>query len=267
MTPDPADVLRLEGVTVRRWGRTILGPLDWTVGAGERWVVFGPNGSGKTTLLQVASTYLWPSTGTVHALGARIGDVDARQLRESIGYAGSGLERAISDDIDALDVVLTARHAALAPWWHRYTAADRRRASHLLGRMGVGDFAARAFGTLSTGERRRVQIARSLMPNPRLLLLDEPGAGLDLGARESLVEDLAALARDPALAAIVLVSHHVEEIPAGFGHALVLGSGRAVAGGPIESALASGPLSTAFGRPLAAEHVDGRFSARGVRTP
>ncbi|MEW5989914.1 MAG: ATP-binding cassette domain-containing protein [Chloroflexota bacterium] len=265
MAADPAEVLRLDGVTVRRSGRTILGPIDWTVRAGERWAVFGPNGSGKTTLLQVASTYLWPSTGSVRVLGESIGAVDARQLRESIGYAGSGLERAISDDIQALDVVMTARHAALAPWWHRYTDADRDRAVGLLRRLGVGSFVDRAFGTLSTGERRRVQIARALMPDPRLLLLDEPGAGLDLGARESLVEDLDVLARDPALAAIVLVSHHVEEIPSGFGHALVLGSGRAVAAGPIETALASGPLSTAFDRPLVVEHVDGRIVARGVR--
>jgi len=267
LTPGDEAVLRLDGVTVRRSGRSILGPLDWAVGRGERWVVFGPNGSGKTTLLQVASTYLWPSSGEVRVLGARIGDVDARELRERIGYAGSGLERAIGDDIDALDVVMTARHAALAPWWHRYSEADRDRAGRLLERLGVGDLASRAFGTLSTGERRRVQIARALMPDPSLLLLDEPGAGLDLGARESLVEDLAALAADPALAAIVLVSHHVEEIPAGFGHALVLGSGRAVASGPIAGALASEPLSAAFGRPLAVEHVDGRITARGVRVP
>ncbi|MCI0583885.1 MAG: ATP-binding cassette domain-containing protein [Chloroflexi bacterium] len=262
-----AEVLGLDSVTVRRSGRPMLGPLSWTVNAGERWVVFGPNGSGKTTLLQVASTYLWPSTGEVRVLGARIGDIDARQLRETIGYAGSALERAIGDDIEALDVVMTARHAALAPWWHRYTEADRDRAAGLLERLGVGSFSSRTFGTLSTGERRRVQIARALMPDPRLLLLDEPGAGLDLGARESLVEDLAALAGDPALAAIVLVSHHVEEIPTGFGHALVLGSGRAVSSGPLRTALASEPLSAAFGRPLAVEHLDGRITARGVRLP
>ena len=265
MTSDAAEVLRLDGVAVRRSGRTILGPVDWTVRAGERWVIIGPNGSGKTTLLQVASTWLWPSAGTVEVLGERIGGVDARLLRQTIGYAGSGLERAISDEVTALDIVVTARHAALAPWWHRYSDADRARAAGLLNRMGVGDLGARTFGTLSTGERRRVQIARALMPEPRLLLLDEPAAGLDLGARESLVEDLATLARDRSLAAIVLVSHHVEEIPAGFGHALILGSGCAVASGPVDSALASGPLSTAFGRPLLVERVDGRFAARGAR--
>ncbi len=263
MPTEAGDVLTLDGVAVRRSGREILGPIDWSVREGERWVVFGPNGSGKTTLLQVASTYLWPSSGTVTILGERIGAVDARQLRERIGYAGSGLERVLSDDVTALDLVMTARHAALGPWWHRYTRGDRERASGLLARLGVGQLADRAFGTLSTGERRRVQIARALMPDPRLLLLDEPGAGLDLGARESLIEDLATLAGDPSLRAIVLVSHHVEEIPAGFEHALVLGSGCAVAAGPIATALASGPLTTAFGRPLVVERANGRFTARG----
>lgn len=264
MATEPAEVLRLDGVAVRRSGRTILGPLDWTVRDGERWVVFGPNGSGKTTLLQIASTYLWPSAGSVSVLGERIGAVDARALREAIGYAGSGLERSISDDVLALDVVMTARHAALAPWWHRYSEEDRIRAGQLLDRMGVGEFADRPFGLLSTGERRRVQIARAMMPDPRLLLLDEPGAGLDLGAREALVEDLAALTRDRSLAAIVLVSHHVEEIPRGFGHALVLGRGRAVASGSIDTSLASGPLSAAFGIPLVVDRTDGRFVARGT---
>jgi iron complex transport system ATP-binding protein len=264
LAPDADEVLRLEGVTVRRAGRTILGPLDWTVRRGERWVVFGPNGSGKTTLLQVASTYLWPSSGTLSVLGDAIGTVDARTLRETIGYAGSGLERAIGDEVTALDVVMTARHAALAPWWHRYTAADRERARTLLDRMGIADLAGIPFGVLSTGERRRAQIARALMPEPLLLLLDEPGAGLDLGARESLVADLGALAEDPGLATIVLVSHHVEEIPGGFGHALILGSGRAVARGPIDAALASGPLSAAFGQALVVERSNGRFVARGV---
>ncbi|MBA3877133.1 MAG: iron ABC transporter ATP-binding protein [Anaerolinea sp.] len=263
---EPAEVLQLDGVAVRRSGRTILGPIDWTARTGERWIVFGPNGSGKTTLLQIASTYLWPSAGSVAVLGRRIGGVDARELRETIGYAGSALERAISDDVTALDVVMTARHAALAPWWHRYTDADRARARDLLDRMGVGAFEDRPFGLLSTGERRRVQIARALMPDPRLLLLDEPGAGLDLGARESLLDDLATLARDARLAAIVLVSHHIEEIPTGFGHALVLSEGRAVATGPIESVLASGPLSAAFGIELVVERSDGRFAARGGRT-
>ena len=184
-------ILRLTGVSVRRAGRTILGPIDWAVGDGERWVVVGPNGSGKTTLVQVASTYLWPTTGSVEVLGETIGQVDARELRRRVGYAGAGLEAAIDPGLTALDVVVTARHAALAPWWHEFDAADRDRAARsLLDDIGAGGLADHAFGTLSTGERRRVQIARALMPDPDLLILDEPGASLDLGARETLVRDL-----------------------------------------------------------------------------
>ncbi|MEO7664846.1 MAG: ATP-binding cassette domain-containing protein [Candidatus Limnocylindrales bacterium] len=258
-------VIDLRSVAVRREGRTILGPLDWTVAPGERWALIGPNGSGKTTLLQVASTWLWPSSGSVAILGSAMGAVDARELRRHIGYAGSGLERAIPDDLPAIDVVMTARHGALAPWWHRYTTEDRDRAMAGLERFGVGELASRPFGVLSTGERRRVQIARALLPEPRLLLLDEPGSGLDLGARETLVEDLEALAGDPALEAIVIVSHHLEEIPRGFGHALVLASGLAVGAGPIGEVLTSRILSEAFGRPLVVEASGGRFFGRAAR--
>jgi len=260
-TVDPGAVLELTGVEVRRSGGSILGPIDWTVRRGERWVILGPNGSGKTTLVQVASTYLWPSAGTVRVLGAEIGAVDARELRRRIGYASSALERQIGDDLTALDVVRTARHAALGPWWHRYTSADRDRALGLLERLGVGAFAERPFGLLSTGERRRVQIARALMPEPEVLILDEPSASLDLGAREALVRDLDGLAADAGLAALVLVNHHVEEIPRSFDHALVLAEGRAVASGPIEDALTAESLRSAFRLPIAVERRDGRFRA------
>ena len=254
-------ILRLTGVSVRRSGRTILGPIDWAVDDGERWVVVGPNGSGKTTLVHVASTYLWPTTGAVEVLGETIGRVDARELRRRVGYAGSGLEVAIDPGLSALDVVVTARHAALGPWWHEFTDADRDRARLLLTEIGAGDLESHSFGTLSTGERRRVQIARALMPDPDLLILDEPGASLDLGARETLVRDLGRLAARNEPRGLVLVTHHVEEIPPGFGHALVLGAGQAVAAGPIESTLASPVLSRAFGLPIAVERRNGRFSA------
>jgi iron complex transport system ATP-binding protein len=257
-----APVLALRGVAVRRSGRTILGPIDWTVRPGERWVILGPNGAGKTTLVQVASTYLWPSDGDVAVLGAQIGRVDARELRRRIGYAGSGLERAIDDSLTALDVVRTARHAALGPWWHAYSAADDRRALELLERLSVGWLADRSFGTLSTGERRRVQIARALMPGPALLILDEPSASLDLGARETLVRDLDGLAADPDLEAILLVNHHVEEIPPGFTHALVLGHGRVVGAGRIGETLTGDVLGTAFELPIEVEERAGRFAAR-----
>jgi iron complex transport system ATP-binding protein len=254
-------ILRLNGVSVRRAGRTILGPVDWQIEAGERWVVLGPNGSGKTTLVQVASTYLWPTTGAVEVLGETIGRVDARELRRRIGYAGAGLEAAFDPNLTAVDVVMTARHAALAPWWHHFTAADRDRAARLLDEIGAGAIAEHEFGTLSTGERRRVQIARALMPDPDLLILDEPGASLDLGARETLVRDLGRLAARPSPRGVVLVTHHVEEIPPGFGHALVLGAGRAVTAGPIGESLTAASLAEAFGLPIGLSRTDGRFRA------
>jgi iron complex transport system ATP-binding protein len=254
-------ILRLSGVAVRRSGRTILGPLDWQVESGERWVVIGPNGSGKTTLVHVASTYLWPSAGTVEVLGETIGRVDARELRRRIGYAGSGLEGSFDPALTALDVVVTARHAALAPWWHEFTAEDRARAAHLLANLGAGGLAERAFGLLSTGERRRVQIARALMPAPDLLILDEPGASLDLGARETLVRDLGRLAVGTSPRAIVLVTHHVEEIPSGFDRAIVLSAGRAVAAGPIDEVVSGPVLGRAFGLEIRAERSRGRFRA------
>lgn len=260
--PDRPAVLEFQGVRVWRGSSTLLGPLDWTVRAGERWVIVGPNGSGKTTLLQVASTYLWPSEGQVAVLGERIGATDARELRRRIGYASPALAAALPASLTALEVVTTARHAALGPWWHEYGAGDRERAASLLERLGCGPLASRAFGTLSSGERQRVQIARALMPGPALLLLDEPAAALDLGAREALIERLEGLAADTSLAAIVLVTHHVEEIPAAFTHALVLGDGRALADGPIETALTGEALGRAFGLPLVLERRDGRLAAR-----
>jgi iron complex transport system ATP-binding protein len=255
-------VLRFDGVTVRRGGQTILGPIDWQIERGERWVIVGPNGAGKTTLIQVASTYLWPTTGSVEVLGSRIGWVDSRDLRRRIGYAGSGLEKAIPDELTAHEVVVTARHAALGTWWHTFGADDHARARELLAQLGIEAIADRPFGLLSAGERRRVQIARALMPRPDLLLLDEPTASLDLGARELLVRDLDRLAADGSLAAIVLVTHHVEEVPTGFGHAMVLGSGSMVAVGPIATAIDGPALSTAYGVPIRVDHVDGRVWAR-----
>jgi iron complex transport system ATP-binding protein len=254
-------ILRLSDVSVRRSGRTLLGPVEWSIAAGDRWVVLGPNGSGKTTLVQVASTYLWPTSGTVEVLGETIGRVDARELRRRVGYAGAGLESAIDPGLTALEVVVTARHAALGPWWHEYSDADRARARGLMADIGVADLANRAFGLLSTGERRRVQIARALMPAPELLILDEPGASLDLGAREALVHDLGSLAAASTPSAIVLVTHHVEEIPAGFGHALVLSAGQVVAAGPIHDVLTGPVVSQAFGLQIAVERSNGRFRA------
>jgi iron complex transport system ATP-binding protein len=259
-------IIELAGVTVRRSGRTILGPIDWAVAAGERWVILGPNGSGKSTLLSVASMHLWPSTGTVDVLGERYGRTDARELRRRVGYAGSSIEAQMRPDLTPQVLIETARHGAFEPWWHRYTKADHRRASELGARLGLADHLDQPFGTLSAGERRRTSIARALMPDPEILLLDEPTASLDLAAREWLLHDLARLADEPRLKAIILVSHHLEEIPVGFGHALVIANGVASAAGPIDDVIRDDVLAAAFGLPLTVQHHEGRWSAR-LRRP
>ena len=261
--PASAPVLDLRGVSVRRSGATILGPLDWVVGPGDRWVLLGPNGSGKTTLLQVADTTLWPTTGSVAVLGRRLGTVDARELRRRIGFASPALAAALDPRLTPLDVVVSARAGALAPWWAPVSEDDRARAHELLDRLGVDAMAGRPMATLSTGERQRVLIARALLPDPDLLLLDEPAAGLDLGGREDLIGALERLAAQPRPSAVVMVTHHVEEIPAGFGRALVLRAGRIEAVGPTATTLSASTLSRAFGLPLRVERgADGRLHAR-----
>jgi iron complex transport system ATP-binding protein len=254
--------VEVHDLLVRRAGRPILGPIDLTIRAGERWVVIGANGSGKTTLLSVLGLTLWPTAGTVEVLGARFGQVDARKVREGIGLASSAVEGVMRTDLTPVDLVMTARHAATEPWWHEFSDADRQRARALLGNLGLAHLAEHPFGTLSAGERRRTSIARALMPDPDLLLLDEPAASLDLGARETLLRDLARLCGAPRPAAIVLVTHHVEEIPAGFSDALVLRAGEAVAAGPIAEVLTDEVLSRAFDLPIAVSHHDGRAWAR-----
>jgi iron complex transport system ATP-binding protein len=256
-------VLELAGVGVRRDGRWILDGVDWSVAAGERWAIVGPNGSGKTTLVRVAATDLWPTRGRVAVLGATVGAVDARLLRERIGFVSAALAAEIDPNLTAHDIVLSARHAALAPWWAAYTADDDARAERSLDRLGLGGFGRRTFGSLSSGERQRVLIARTLMGYPELLLLDEPAAGLDLAAREALVARIGSLATEPAVGAIAIVTHHLEEIPLGTTHALVLADGRTVASGPIGTTLTGPVLSRAFGLALTVTHVDGRFTARG----
>lgn len=255
-------IIELTDVSVRRGGRTILGPLDWAVWPGERWVVLGANGSGKSTLLSVADMSLWPTTGRVEVLGERYGRIDVREHRRRIGLAGSAVETSFRADLTPLDLIMTARHAATEPWWHEYSAADRARAHGLAVRFGLREVLDHPFGTLSAGERRRTSIARALMPEPDLLLLDEPTASLDLGARETLLRDLAGLADEPSPVGIVLVSHHVEEIPPGFGHGLILREGSVVARGPLDGILTDVVLSAAYGLPIHVEHHDGRASAR-----
>jgi len=257
--------LELDQVSVRIDGRTVLADLTWAVEDGQRWVVFGPNGSGKTTLLRVASLYLHPTAGSVRVLGQPVGRLDVRAMRPRIGLASAALANQVRPQVSARDAVMTARFGALEAWWHTYDDADRHRAEVLLERFGVGDHADQAFGTLSSGERQRVQLARTLMTDPDLVLLDEPTAGLDLGGREDLLVRLSDLARDPATPPLVLVTHHVDEIPEGFTHALVLADGRAVAQGAIAEVVVGPVLARAFGLDLEVEHRDGRWSARARR--
>lgn len=272
MAPSPAPpALRLTSVDVVRPPVTILAGVDWTVAPGERWVVLGPNGSGKTTLLRVASLYLHPTRGTVDVLGQRLGRVDVRRLRTRIGLVSPAFADLLRPDVTALDAVMSAREAALETWWHTYGDDDRAHARDLLDRLGAAPLADRSFGTLSSGERQRVLLARSLWGDPGLVLLDEPTAGLDLGAREDLVARLTDLAGDPTTPPTVLVTHHVEEIPRGFTHALLLRAGRIVVAGPIDGVLTAAALSEAFGLPLDLDRRDGRYAARASgdrrRTP
>ncbi len=254
-------VLALTDVALVREGRRILDGITWSVRAGERWVVLGRNGSGKSSLLRIAALYLHPSEGTVDVLGGRLGRVDVRKLRTRIGVASAGMADMLRSDLTPLDVVMTAKNGALEPWWHQYDDADRARARACLDQVGIGSLADRSFATLSSGERQRVLLARTLMPHPGLLLLDEPTAGLDLGGREDLVAGLGDLAADPATPPTVLVTHHVEEIPDGFTHVLMLADGRPLASGPLAQVLDEDRLSACFGVPLGLEHRHGRWWA------
>jgi iron complex transport system ATP-binding protein len=253
--------LRLSGVGLVRDGVVILDGIDWEVRPGERWIVLGANGSGKTSLIRIASLYLHPSRGRVDVLGRTLGRVDVRTHRENIGVVSSSFADLLRPTITALDIVMTARHAALEPWWHEYSDDDRARALALLERFGCGAMANRPFAALSSGERQRVQLARTLMTDPGLLLLDEPTAGLDLAGREDLVGRLAALAADPATPATVLVTHHVDEIPPGFGHLLLLRQGRILAAGPLENTLTAESLGECFDLDVVLERHHGRWTA------
>ncbi|HEY8094145.1 MAG TPA: ATP-binding cassette domain-containing protein [Acidimicrobiales bacterium] len=254
--------LVLTDVCLVHAGRTILVPLSWTVAEGERWIVLGPNGSGKTTLIQIAGLYLHPTSGTVQVLGETLGRCDVRTVRRRIGLASTALAAQLRPQLSALDTVMTASYAALEPWWHTYTEADRAAARAALARLGVDAFADRAVGTLSSGEQQRVLLARAFLTDPGLVLLDEPTARLDLGGREAMVAALAELARDPSAPPMVMVTHHVDEIPPGFDHALVLREGRVVAAGPVPETLTSAVLSEAFGLVLQVERrPDGRLTA------
>jgi iron complex transport system ATP-binding protein len=275
--------VRLSGVDVVRDDRAILDGVDWTVQPGERWVVLGPNGSGKTTLLQVAGARLWPTRGVVDVLGERLGRVDVRTLRPRIALVSAAVVRQLRAGLTAREVVATGRYGALEPWWDTYTDDDWARADELLADVGGGDDAAgsdggraddgidgtdgigwRTFGVISEGERQRVLLARALMSRPELLLLDEPAAGLDLGARERLVSRLGRLNADPGVPPVVLVTHHAEEIPPATTHAALVRDGRLVATGPLDDTLTSDAVSHCFGLSVTVGRDGGRWWSRAA---
>jgi iron complex transport system ATP-binding protein len=258
-------VLEFSGVSVVRSGNRILDGLDWQVDAQERWVVLGPNGAGKTTLLQVASANLHPTSGTATLLGERLGGSDVFELRPRIGFASTALARRIPGNEAVLDVVMTAAYSVTGRWTEEYEEVDVDRARRVLAEWRLESLEDRLFGTLSDGEQKRVQIARAVMTDPEILLLDEPAASLDLGAREELLQLLGEYAGNPESPAIVMVTHHVEEIPPGFTHALLLADGGARVAGRITEVLTSEHLTSVFGLPLSVSSVYGRYSARATR--
>lgn len=255
----------LRGVTVKKAGNQLVSGIDWRVGIGERWVLFGPNGAGKTTLLQVISTYQFPTSGTAAILGERMGRTDVRRLRPRIGYVGPAPASLVRRYLPCRDVVLTGLHAAFVDTrWHSYTPEDRQYADQQMELMGVAGMADREFATLSDGEKKRVLIARALMARPELLLLDEPGTGLDLGARESLIASLAAMGDGARTLTVILVTHHAEEIPPGFEDILILAGGRVRASGPVREVLTGETLTAIYGMPLVVESSNDRYQAMGT---
>lgn len=260
----PATVVGLRHVTVRCDGVTVLADIEWTVRAGDRWVVLGPNGSGKTTLLQVASGRLWPTRGSVEILGARLGRVDLRTLRPRIALVSGAVIRQLRTDVPARQVVASGLHGALETWWNEYSAEDWARVDSLLERAGVGHLGDRSFGVISEGERQQVMLARALMGNPQLVLLDEPFAGLDLGARERLLTQLAVLAADPESPTMVLVTHHCEEIPPGFTHGALVRRGTLLDTGSLHEVITSEAVSACFDVPVTVGSTAGRWWSRAL---
>jgi iron complex transport system ATP-binding protein len=258
------EVVQLRGVGVRRGGSMLLRDVDWTVHDDERWVVIGPNGAGKTTLLQVIACQLFPSEGSADILGSRLGETDVFDLRPRIGLASASLADRVPPAEKVIDLVLTGSYAIVGRWKEDYESSDVTRAVELLDALGCAHLIRRRFTTLSEGERKRVQIARALMPDPELLLLDEPAAGLDLGGREDLLQRVAMLARDPLAPTMVMVTHHVEEVPEDFTHAMLLRRGSVLAAGPVAEVLTEPNLSKCFGLPLIVERHGSRWTARAI---
>ncbi len=262
MTPAPRSVLRLTSVSLVRDGTAILDDIDLEVTSDQRWLILGANGSGKTSLVRIAALYDHPSSGRVEVLGETLGSTDVRLLRQRIGYLSASMSDSLRPQLTAADAVMTAKNAALEPWWHVYDDADRRRALECLDRMEVGHLHDRLIESLSSGELQRVLLARTLMNDPGVVLFDEPSARLDLGGREQLVRALTHWTRDSSSPPLVLVTHHLDEVPPGMTHVLMLSRGRILASGPIDSVLDDAHLSACFELPLRLDRrSNGRYGA------
>lgn len=266
-TESTPPVLLLRDVDVDRSGNQALLRVSWQVRSGERWAVLGPNGSGKTTLVQLASGYLHPTKGTVEILGQRLGRVDVRALRQRVAVVSASVARMVHPWLSALQVVVPAGRGALEPWWHDYEPSEWQQARELLAAAGFAHIADRPFGQLSEGERQQVLLARALMCAPGLVLLDEPCAGLDMGGRERLLSRLSSLAELGSSPPVVMVTHHVEEIPAGFTHILLLRHGEVLAAGHLGDVLSPEALSRCFDVPLTLHHHEGRWASRMTLAP
>jgi iron complex transport system ATP-binding protein len=262
---DPDLLIDFEDVSLHRSGHVLVGPVSWSVELDERWVIIGSNGAGKTSLLRIAAAAEHPSSGIAYVLGERLGRVDMSELRSRVGFSSAALAGRVPGDELVRDLVVSAGYAVLGRWRERYEDVDYNQAIDMLESLGAEHLADRTYGTLSEGERKRVLIARALMTDPELLLLDEPAAGLDLGGREELLSRLTDLAADPDAPALVLVTHHVEEIPLGFSHCMLLSEGRVVASGLLTDVLTGENLSAAFGQSIAVDMIDGRYFARRTR--
>jgi iron complex transport system ATP-binding protein len=258
------NVIQLTDVSVVRGGSSILDSVNWSVDDDQRWVILGPNGAGKTTLLQIAAAIMHPSGGTAEILEEPLGGTDLFELRPRIGFASTALARKVPANERVLDVVMTAAYSVTGRWNEEYEDIDERRAQRVLAEWKLDHLAERTFGTLSDGEQKRVQIARAVMTDPEILLLDEPAASLDLGSREELLQLLGGYASQPKSPAIIMVTHHVEEIPKGFTHVLLLSEGKIVSSGPLEEALSADALTQAFGIDIELTESEGRYSARAA---
>lgn len=257
-------VASLDSVSFVREGRSILRDISWTIDDSERWVIVGPNGAGKTTLLGMLASFVYPTSGTVTILGEVMGATDVFEMRPRVGFASSDMARRIPDNETVIDAILTAAWGVTGRWVEEYDELDIRRARRVLAEWRLESLENNFVGTLSDGERKRVQIARAVMTDPELLLLDEPAGSLDVGAREDVIEMLDHFSSEPSSPAMVMVTHHVEEIPSGFTHLLVIAGGEIIAQGPIAEVLTGETMSEAFGRPLSITHNNGRFQATAL---